>query len=82
MNEQPSSDPGFVCADCKNVFLQPPRCTTCGAEKLYDATVRGQAATIDALYRRLRRINAINDNPARFDKEIDELSTVDIPWKS
>jgi hypothetical protein len=33
-------DEGFVCADCRNVFLQPPRCTTCGAEKLYDATVR------------------------------------------
>lgn len=39
--EQPSSKKkGFVCADCRNVFLQEPRCTTCGAEKLYDTTVR------------------------------------------
>lgn len=27
------------CPDCKNSFLQPFVCTTCGAEKLYDATV-------------------------------------------
>lgn len=40
---------GFVCADCRNVFLQPPRCTTCGAEKLYDATVRSQAEKIEHL---------------------------------
>lgn len=31
---------------------------------------------IDQLLLRLIRINAINDNPARFDKEIDRLSTV------
>lgn len=40
MAEQLPSNTGFVCADCKNVFLQAPRCTTCGAEKLYDTTVR------------------------------------------
>ncbi len=27
------------CPDCKNEFVQPFVCTTCGAEKLYDATV-------------------------------------------
>jgi hypothetical protein len=27
------------CPDCKNEFLQPFVCTTCGAEKLYDATL-------------------------------------------
>jgi len=27
------------CPDCKNEFLQQFVCTTCGAEKLYDATV-------------------------------------------
>lgn len=29
------------------------------------------------LRNRLARINSINDNPARFDTEIDELSTVE-----
>lgn len=43
-----TSEQGFVCVDCRNVFLQPPRCTTCGAEKLYDATTRQQAETIVA----------------------------------
>lgn len=33
-------------------------------------------ARIAELERRLKRINAINDNPARFDTEIDELSTL------
>jgi hypothetical protein len=29
----------MICPDCKNEFLQTFTCTTCGAEKLYDATV-------------------------------------------
>ena len=28
------------CPSCKNEFLQPFVCTTCGAEKLYDATLK------------------------------------------
>lgn len=27
------------CPDCKNEFVQPFVCTTCGAQKLYDTTV-------------------------------------------
>ena len=27
------------CPDCKNKFVQPFTCTTCGAQKLYDATL-------------------------------------------
>jgi len=40
---------GFVCRGCKNHFLQDKLCTTCGAEKLYDATVESQAAEIERL---------------------------------
>jgi len=29
----------MICPDCKNEFVQQFVCTTCGAEKLYDATV-------------------------------------------
>lgn len=36
-----------TCPDCKNQFVQPFKCTTCGAQKLYDATVRSQAVTIE-----------------------------------
>lgn len=35
-------------------FVQPFVCTTCGAQKLYDATVRGQAETIEHLRGLLR----------------------------
>ena len=65
-----------LCPDCKCQFVQPFKCTTCGAEKLYDATVRGQAETIQLLTQRLQRINAINDNPAIYNDEINQLSTV------
>jgi DNA-binding transcriptional MerR regulator len=37
------------CPDCLNTFTQPFRCTTCGAQRLYDETVRTQAETIAAL---------------------------------
>jgi hypothetical protein len=50
------ADQGFVCAGCKNVFLQAPRCTTCGAEKLYDATVRNQQQTIASLQAEIDRL--------------------------
>ena len=38
-----------TCPDCKNQFVQPFKCITCGAEKLYDATVSSQAQRIEAL---------------------------------
>ena len=37
------------CPDCKNDFAQEFKCITCGAEKLYDATVRNQAKRIEVL---------------------------------
>jgi hypothetical protein len=39
---QPSADVAGsnVCPDCKCTFLQPFVCVTCGAQKLYDATLR------------------------------------------
>jgi len=45
------------CHDCKNEFLQQFVCTTCGAEKLYDATVatlRNQLAAEQAQIKMLR----------------------------
>lgn len=36
---EPEGDGRHVCPDCKNTFLQPFVCTTCGAQKLYDNTV-------------------------------------------
>lgn len=41
------------CPDCRNEFVQPFVCTSCGAEKLYDATVRGQAMQIERLHKLL-----------------------------
>ena len=48
----------YVCPDCHNQFVQPFVCTTCGAEKLYDATVKSQAETIIALREQLSRAHA------------------------
>lgn len=52
MNEQvPSEERFHVCPDCRNQFVQPFTCTTCGAQKLYNATVRSQGETIVNLTR-------------------------------
>lgn len=40
---------GFICTDCGTRFTSEPRCTTCGAEKLYGATLRALASQRDAL---------------------------------
>jgi uncharacterized protein YukE len=56
MTAQPTSDQRIhVCPTCKCQFMQPFVCTTCGAERLYDATVRGQAQTIQYLQSLLER---------------------------
>lgn len=47
------------CPDCRNEFVQPFVCTTCGAEKLYDATVREQASQIKRLTTLLNRTHIV-----------------------
>jgi hypothetical protein len=47
------------CPNCKNEFVQPFRCTTCGAQKLYDATVTSLQARNDALAERLAEAERI-----------------------
>jgi len=51
-----------VCPDCKNKFAQQFVCTTCGAEKLYDATVetlRNQLAA--AIEQRDKAVDALKE---------------------
>jgi len=45
-----------TCPDCKCQFVQPFKCITCGAEKLYDHTVRSQAGEIQRLQAKLDAI--------------------------
>lgn len=49
----------YQCPDCKNEFMQPFRCTTCGAEKLFDATVISLQERNDALAARLAAAEAV-----------------------
>jgi len=71
------------CPDCKNSFLRQFVCTTCGAEKLYDATVetlRNQlaAAQKDAeRYRWLRddkRGRSLSVSSLAFDAELSDAA--------
>ena len=56
MNEQvPSEERFHLCPDCRNQFVQPFVCTTCGAQRLYDATVKSQAEAIQYLKSLLER---------------------------
>jgi hypothetical protein len=51
-------DAHSICPSCKNAFVQPFVCITCGAEKLYDATVRSQQQYIESLRTRLSAATA------------------------
>jgi len=39
----------MICSSCGNEFLQPFVCTTCGAQKLRDETVKALEAEVRAL---------------------------------
>jgi hypothetical protein len=53
----------MICSSCGNEFLQPFVCTTCGAQKLRDETVKALEAEVKTLrvdaerYRKLRLLN-------------------------
>jgi hypothetical protein len=53
---QPGEELWHQCPDCKNHFLQPFVCTTCGAQKLYDTTVFSQQQVLDAQAARIERL--------------------------
>jgi|HubBroStandDraft_4_1064222.scaffolds.fasta_scaffold01735_8 hypothetical protein len=59
MTEQEFSNPKlYVCPDCKNQFVQPFTCITCGAQRLYDETVRQQGRQIEAQADEIERLTA------------------------
>lgn len=61
------------CPDCRNEFVQPFVCTSCGAEKLYDATVRSQAMQIERLRTLLSELLAVvrGECPSLLDEDSD-----------
>lgn len=72
------------CPDCRNLFVQPFTCTTCGAQKLYDETVRslhGRCETLEARLALARhalteirlRLHAVGRRP----EECYEMSLID-----
>jgi hypothetical protein len=67
-----------TCPDCKCQFVQPFKCVTCGAEKLYDATVRSQAAQIElqkkALVWLILNFESFRDPPKHLDAIIQEAA--------
>lgn len=62
----------YFCPECHNQFVQPFVCTTCGAEKLYDETVRSQGATIERLQRELVAEKERADYAWKNTREIDK----------
>ena len=49
---------GFTCQGCGNLFLQDPKCVTCGAQKLYDSTVKMQGKQIETQAAEITRLRA------------------------
>jgi hypothetical protein len=52
----------MICSSCGNEFLQPFVCTTCGAQKLRDETVKALEAEIAALIQKYA--DAVAENAA------------------
>lgn len=63
----------YQCKECLNLFVQPFVCTSCGAEKLYGATVRGQAMQIERLRTLLSELLAVvrGECPSLLDEDSD-----------
>ena len=51
----------MICPDCKNSFLQPFVCTTCGAEKLYDTTLANTQSELAAAQAKIARLTKRKD---------------------
>jgi len=49
---------GFTCRGCGNLFFQAPKCVSCGAQKLYDSTVKGQWREIETQAARIAELEA------------------------
>ena len=49
---------GFTCQGCGNLFFQDPKCVTCGAQKLYDSTVKMQGKQIETQAAEIARLRA------------------------
>ncbi len=49
---------GFTCRGCGNLFFQAPKCVACGAQKLYDSTVKLQGKEIEAQAARIAELEA------------------------
>lgn len=72
MAEQSTEQRLHTCPDCKCQFVQPFKCTTCGAQKLYDATVLSQGASIERLQAAIDTLVGIAEEAFReWDKDND-----------
>ena len=49
---------GYICSGCRNHFMQPPRCMSCGAQQLYDNTVRSQGKEIERQAEQIEKLQA------------------------
>jgi hypothetical protein len=49
---------GFTCRGCGNLFFQAPKCVACGAQKLYDSTVKMQGEQIKTQAEEITRLRA------------------------
>lgn len=68
-----------TCPDCKCQFVQPFKCITCGAEKLYDTTVKRQATRIARLHALLATIRAYTlEGPLRPDQAEHLVQAIDM----
>ena len=64
---------GFTCSECHNLFFQGPKCVSCGAQKLYDLTVKEQWKQIEI---QAARIAELEKNLEVAKEDRDEFQAV------
>lgn len=61
----------YVCPDCKCSFVQPFRCVTCGAQKLYDNTVLSLERSVAFYKAETERLQAALNIIAGYEQCVD-----------
>ena len=62
-----------TCPDCKNEFFHPFVCSTCGAEKLYDATLEAVKVELAALRSKVAELDAANVGLAQESHDLQQI---------
>lgn len=66
-----------ICPECRNTFMQPFVCTTCGAQKLYDTTLRNAVLRAEKAEHEIERLRAECEALRKMDDIVEQLRALE-----